>query len=54
MKKFTLLSLTLFTLLSLQSCAAIGDIFKTGMWFGVIGVVVVIALIVWLFGRSKN
>ena len=54
MKKFTLLSLVAIALFSLQSCEAIGDIFKAGMWVGVVAVVAVIALIVWLFGRSKN
>lgn len=54
MKKFTLLSLALFLLSSLQSCSVIGDIFKAGMWWGIIVVVGVIALIVWLFGKAKK
>ena len=54
MKKFTLLSLGLVTLGSLQSCAAIGDIFKAGMWWGIIVVVAVISLILWLFGKAKK
>ncbi|SFI08193.1 phosphatidate cytidylyltransferase [Halpernia frigidisoli] len=54
MKKFTLLSLMAIAMFSLQSCEVIGDIFKTGMWFGVIAVVAVIGLIVWLFGRAKK
>ncbi|MEO6820754.1 MAG: hypothetical protein ABI204_13565 [Ginsengibacter sp.] len=50
---------TAFTLLillsiSLSSCAAIGSIFKTGMWFGVIGVIVVVAIILWLVGKAKK
>ncbi len=54
MKKFTLLSLVLVTLGSLQSCAAIGDIFKAGMWWGIIVVVAVVGLILWLFGKAKK
>ena len=39
---------------SLSSCEAIGDIFKAGVWFGVIGVAVVVFLILWLIGRGKK
>lgn len=38
---------------TLSSCAAIGGIFKAGVWVGVIVVVVVVALILWLVGRSR-
>ena len=54
MKKFTLLSLVAIVIFSLQSCAAIGGIFKAGMWVGVIAVVAVIAIIIWLFGKAKK
>jgi hypothetical protein len=36
---------------ALTGCELIGDIFKAGMWVGVIIVVVVIALVLW--GVSK-
>ncbi|WP_423147352.1 phosphatidate cytidylyltransferase [Rubrolithibacter danxiaensis] len=35
----------------LSSCEVIGDIFKAGVWVGVIIVVVVIALIIWLIRK---
>ena len=57
MKKSNLSStLSLLILLSatLSSCQAIGDIFKTGMWFGVIGVIVVVAIILWLVGKARK
>ncbi|MGS0748869.1 phosphatidate cytidylyltransferase [Halpernia sp. GG3] len=54
MKKFALLSLVLVTLGSLQSCAVIGDVFKAGMWWGIIVVVAVAAVIIWLFGKGKS
>lgn len=42
----------------LTGCAAIGDIFKTGVWTGVILVVVGIGLVLWLvskmFGGGGN
>ncbi|MBC7555516.1 MAG: phosphatidate cytidylyltransferase [Chryseobacterium sp.] len=54
MKKFNFLSLALVLLSSLQSCSVIGDIFKAGMWWGIIIVIGVIALIIWLFGKAKK
>lgn len=43
-----LFSMVLF----ITSCQAIGDIFKAGVWVGVIIVVAVIAVIVYLFSRA--
>ncbi|MBU4539164.1 MAG: phosphatidate cytidylyltransferase [Weeksellaceae bacterium] len=54
MKKFTLLSLAVFALISLTSCEAIGTIFKAGMWWGIILVVGVVGLILWLLTRGKK
>jgi hypothetical protein len=52
-KSWLLLLITAFPLLSLSGCEMIGDIFKAGVWVGVLLVVGVIALIVWLISRSK-
>jgi hypothetical protein len=41
-------------LLSLSSCQAIGDIFKAGVWVGVIIVVAVIGLIVFLISKASG
>lgn len=38
-------------LLPLAGCDAIGSIFKAGAYTGIIGVVVVLLLVFWLFGR---
>jgi hypothetical protein len=35
------------------ACEVIGDIFKAGVWTGVLLVTLVIGIIVWLFTRSK-
>jgi len=43
-----------FLLVTLSSCQAIGDIFKAGVWVGIIIVFVVIFLIVFLIGRSRK
>ena len=53
MNKFNLrLALISMLVISLSSCQAIGDIFKAGVWFGVIGVVVVVAIIIWLVSKA--
>ncbi len=53
--KITLSALALlFMVLFVSSCQAIGDIFKTGVWFGALGVIAVIVLIIYLVTRSKN
>jgi hypothetical protein len=54
MKKLSLYSIMMLSLLSLTSCEAIETIFKAGMWWGIILVVGVIAIIIWLFSRGKN
>jgi hypothetical protein len=54
MKKWTLYSITLICLLTLTSCEAVETIFKAGMWWGIILVVGVVAVILWLFSRGKN
>ena len=43
-----------FCLVTLSSCQAIGDIFKAGVWVGILVVVIVIFLVVFLVGRSKK
>jgi hypothetical protein len=37
-----------------SSCQAIGDIFKAGMWVGVIVVVIIVALVLWLIGKARK
>jgi hypothetical protein len=45
--------LTLVLLLAMASagCEIVGDIFKAGVWVGVIMVVLVIGLVLWLVGK---
>lgn len=56
MKRLSLpVFMILFFLIStLSSCQAIGDIFKAGVWFGVIGVGLVVFLIIYLISRSRK
>ena len=41
-----------------SSCAAVGGIFKAGMWSGVIIVILIVAIVIYiiskLFSRNKN
>lgn len=49
------LALVVTTLaLTLSSCAAIAGIFKAGLWFGIIAVVVVIAIIFWVINKVRK
>ena len=41
--------LMVLVLLQLSSCAVIEGIFKAGFWSGIIMVVIVVALVIWLF-----
>ena len=47
-------ALLLFITSATSGCQAIGDIFKAGVWVGVIIVVVVIAIILWLISKSRK
>lgn len=38
----------------LSSCQAIGSIFKAGVWAGVIGIVVVVAIILWVVSKLNK
>lgn len=38
----------------LTSCEAIGEIFKAGMWMGIIIVVIIVALVLWLIGKIRR
>ena len=50
MKKYSFLPL-IALLVSLSSCQIIGDIFKAGVWSGVILVVVVVGLVIFLLAK---
>ncbi|MEJ5993043.1 hypothetical protein WG904_01340 [Pedobacter sp. Du54] len=51
MRRYIPLSLVALVCSVLTSCELIGDIFKAGMWTGVIVVVLVIALVIWLVSK---
>ena len=51
---FARCALLLVGLLALTGCAIVADIFKAGVWVGVLLAVVVITLLVWLVTRSRG
>lgn len=48
----TLLLLLCATLVA--GCSAVGGIFKAGMWTGILAIVVVVAIVAWLFSRGRG
>ena len=54
MKQFITLSFLSMVLVMMSGCQVIGDIFKAGVWVGIIVVVVIIALVLWLIGKTKK
>jgi len=51
MKKLMPLALVALVVTTLSSCELVEGIFKAGMWTGVILVVVVVAIVIWLFAK---
>jgi|KBSSwiStaDraftv2_1062776.scaffolds.fasta_scaffold271615_3 hypothetical protein len=52
--KNLLIVLLLFMMTALSSCSVIGDIFKAGVWVGVLAVVVVVGLIIYFIARAAG
>jgi membrane-bound metal-dependent hydrolase YbcI (DUF457 family) len=44
----------LFVCSFFTSCAAIGGVFKAGMWAGIIVVVLIIALVLWFINKMRR
>jgi hypothetical protein len=45
------ISLLIMLMLSFTGCQLIGDIFRAGVWVGIIIVIIVIALLVWIIRK---
>jgi uncharacterized membrane protein YkvI len=45
--------LLLISTVALTGCEVIGDIFKAGVWVGVLLVILVIGIVVWLVTRTR-
>jgi hypothetical protein len=55
MKKLNIIAVLMVLLLPIlvTGCQVVGDIFKAGVWVGVLGVVLLVALVVWVIGKMK-
>ncbi len=55
MIKNSLIALLLLSVITtLAGCEMVGEVFKAGMWIGVIVVVAVIALVLWLLRKMRR
>lgn len=54
MKKLSFYSFTIFSLLLLTSCEAVGTIFKAGMWWGILLVCAIVVILFLIFSKGKN
>lgn len=50
--KSSWLAFMLFSAVALSGCEIVGDIFKAGVWVGVLVVVGVIGIIIWLVSKA--
>ena len=53
MKQTSLLTVLLAVSL-LSSCELVGDIFKAGAYTAIIGIVIVVALVLWLLSKFRS
>jgi hypothetical protein len=37
----------------ITGCEVVGDIFKAGMWVGIIGIALVVFLVLWIIRKAK-
>lgn len=54
MKKLTLYSISIISLLLLSSCEAVETVFKAGMWWGIIVVCAIVVILFLIFSKGKN
>ncbi len=50
---FSLIATLVFLSITLTGCAAIGGIFKAGIWVGIVIVIVVVAIIIGVISKSR-
>jgi hypothetical protein len=55
MRKFDIIAVLLLLMTSVlfTGCELVGDIFRAGIWVGVLGVVALVALVIWVIGKVK-
>lgn len=53
-RSWFLAGVLLFSAVTLSGCEVIGDIFKAGVWVGVLLVLGVIGIVIWLVSRMNR
>jgi len=48
------LFLLILLVVAVSGCEVVGGIFKAGMWVGIIMAVLVVALLMWVFSRTRS
>lgn len=54
MKKINIIAAMALMVSMLSGCQLVGDIFKAGVWAGIIIVVVVVFLLIWLISKFRS
>ena len=54
MKQYSFLWVLAIVAMTLTSCEVIGDIFKAGVWVGILIVVGIVGLILWLVNKARK
>ncbi|CAN5323535.1 hypothetical protein BH09BAC2_BH09BAC2_06960 [soil metagenome] len=52
--QFSMFTALMVLMITTSGCQAIADIFKAGMWVGIIIVVAVVGLILWIIGKARK
>jgi hypothetical protein len=52
--RFFLAFASIVMVTAVPGCAVVGGIFKAGVWVGVLGIVFLVAIILWIIRRSSN
>jgi hypothetical protein len=50
----SLAAVLMFTAVTLSSCDLVAGIFKAGFWTAIILIVVIIAVVMWLIGKTRR
>lgn len=54
MQRYTLPALFITFCLMLTSCEAAGTVFEAGKWYGIIIAVIIVAILLFIFGRGRK
>lgn len=49
-----LIGLFLISIITFNSCEIIGDIFEAGVWTGIIIIIIIVALLIYIFSKFRR